>query len=114
MGKSVAEIERRIHDKRGNVAAVARSFGLSRTQIYRRIQKSIKLQAALVESRETMLDNAETELYDRALDGGTPELLFFLKTQGKSRGYIERNELTGIDGDGLVIKVVYGNTDKSP
>jgi hypothetical protein len=44
------------------------------------------------EARETMLDNAETELYEQALNGNTTALIFLLKTQGKGRGYVERQE----------------------
>jgi hypothetical protein len=54
-----------------------------------------------------MLDNAETALYDDALNGNTTALIFFLKTQGKSRGYTERQELTGADGDVITIRVIY-------
>lgn len=49
--------------------------------------------AALTDARERMLDDAETMLYKKVLDGSTPELLFFLKTQGRNRGYVEKQEL---------------------
>ena len=107
MPLTIAQIEKRIRDKRGNIAAVARSFGVTRKAIYDRIHKSAKLRKALIESRETMLDNAETELYDQALDGNTTALIFFLKTQGKIRGYVERQEITGKDGD--KIKLGWGD-----
>lgn len=93
MALSVKAIEKAIRDKRGNVSAVARSFGVSRNAIYDRVQKSTRLQTALAEARDSMLDNAETELYDQALTGNTTALIFFLKTQGKSRGYTERQEV---------------------
>ena len=96
-------IEELLREKRGNIAATARAVGLSRTQIYKRIQKSKHLQEVLAEARETMLDNAETTLYDEALAGNTAALIFFLKTQGKSRGYTERQEVTGADGEQLAV-----------
>jgi len=40
-----------------------------------------------------MLDNAESMLYTKVLAGSTPELLFFLKTQGKRRGYVEKQQV---------------------
>ena len=97
MAVPIDAIENAIYEKRGNLAAVARSFGLTRNAIAARVSKSAKLQKARDEARETMLDNAETTLYDEALNGNTAALIFFLKTQGKSRGYIERTELTGAD-----------------
>ncbi len=34
-------------------------------------------------------------------EGNMTATIFFLKTQGKSRGYIERQEITGADGKKL-------------
>jgi len=51
----------------------------------------------------------ESKLYSKALAGDTTSMIFFLKTQGKKRGYIERQEITGEDGNELVIKVIYAN-----
>lgn len=89
----VAVIKEQIERLNGNVAAVARTLGTSRKTIHNRINESAILQKALRDARESMLDNAESVLYRKVLDGSTPELIFFLKTQGRSRGYIERNEL---------------------
>ena len=106
MRMTITGIEKAIHDKRGNVSAVARSFGVSRNAVQRRIDGNERLQEALREARETMLDNAERTLYDEATDGNTTALIFFLKTQGKSRGYIERQEHTGADGGAINIAYV--------
>lgn len=109
----IEALERALYDKRGNVSAVARSFEISRNAVYKRINKSVKLQNALKESRETMLDNAETELYDQALSGNTTALIFLLKTQGKGRGYVERSEVTGADGEVLIVKRIVEKRDAS-
>jgi len=106
---SVKELEPIIYQKRGNVSAVARHFGVSRPTVYKRINVSQTLQDALVDARETMIDNAETELYDQALSGNTTALIFFLKTQGKRRGYVERQE---VEHDGaLVVNLTWGDND---
>jgi len=39
-----------------------------------------------------MLDMAESSLYRRVLAGDSCAVCFFLKTQGRKRGYIERGE----------------------
>jgi hypothetical protein len=109
MAIAIKAIEKAIYEKRGNLAAVARALGVTRNAVAYRVNNSAKLQKALAEARETMLDNAETTLYDEALDGNTTALIFFLKTQGKSRGYTERQEITGADGDALRIRFIdYG------
>ncbi len=61
-----ADVEQHIEPTKGNVAAIARALGTSRGTVWNRIQSSPSLQTLLAESRETMIDNAESALY-RAL-----------------------------------------------
>jgi hypothetical protein len=96
---SVADVMALVDEKHGNVAAIARALGVARPTIYKRINESVNLQEALSSARETMLDNVESALYSQALNDNTTAMIFFLKTQGKSRGYTERQEITGIDGN---------------
>jgi hypothetical protein len=103
---SVDELIKRIEDTKGNVAAVARSYGVSRVAVYNWVSESAGCRQALEDARETMLDNAESILYKKVLEGSTPELLFFLKTQGKRRGYVERSEVTGADGNAIPVAFV--------
>ena len=104
---TIAGLEKSIREKRGNLAAVARQYGVTRQAISKRVRGSAKLQKSWEEARETMLDNAETELYELALGGNVAALIFFLKTQGKGRGYIERQEFTGKDGESITINFVW-------
>lgn len=50
---------------------------------------------------ERNLDYAESALLKLIKEGNATALIFFLKTKGKHRGYIERSELTGKDGTDL-------------
>jgi hypothetical protein len=104
---SAEQVIAKIHDLHGNVSSVARFFKLSRQTMHKYINDKPSVKAALEESREKMIDNVESALYSQALAGNTTAMIFFLKTQGKSRGYVERNELTGKDGNEVTIKVVY-------
>ena len=88
----------KIHELRGNLSAVARAFNVSRTTLYTFVRAHPTVQQAVDEAREAMLDHAESMLYRKILDGDTTALIFFLKTQGKKRGYVERVETTGQDG----------------
>lgn len=87
------EVIARIESNKGNVSAVARNFGVSRRTILRFADEHPTVRAALDDARQAMLDNAESVLYSKVLQGSTAELIFFLKTQGRERGYIERSEL---------------------
>jgi molybdate-binding protein len=90
---AVEQLQPLLEDNKGNVAAVARKLGVSRTAVYNRINESATLQQVLADARESMLDNAESVLYKKVLEGSTAELIFFLKTQGRNRGYVERQEI---------------------
>jgi len=45
------------------------------------------------------LDFVESQLHKQIKDGNTPSTIFYLKTKGKRRGYIERQELDLNSGD---------------
>jgi hypothetical protein len=109
---TVEEIQQEIESTRGNVAAIARKLGVNRSTIWKRCNESPTLMAALIDARESMLDNAESMLYKKVLEGSTPELLFFLKTQGRNRGYVERQEVTGANGERMEIVVRRGNNNR--
>jgi hypothetical protein len=100
------KIIKAIDDLSGNVSAVARKFQVSRTTLYKYISDHPTVKAALDEAREKMIDNVESTLYSKALAGDTTAMIFFLKTQGKSRGYVERQEVTGKDGETLRIEYI--------
>ncbi|RMG93171.1 MAG: hypothetical protein D6706_15885 [Chloroflexi bacterium] len=106
---SVADILPLIEEHNGNVAAIARHFGVGRATIWRRIEKSPVLQQSLQDARETMLDNAESALYKAVLEGEAWAVCFFLKTQGKNRGYTERQE-HDVQGS-LHIELKWGDGD---
>lgn len=97
----------KVHELRGNLSAVARALGVSRTTLYKFLQAHPTAQQAVEEARETMLDHAESMLYRKVLDGDTTALIFFLKTQGRRRGYVERVETTGRDGGPVQIEARY-------
>ena len=98
-------ISEKITEKRGNLSVVARSFGKSRTWLYNTLNdKYPELWDVITEARESLIDDAESELQKQMLKGNTTALIFFLKTQGKSRGYVERQEVE--HGGGVDITIV--------
>ncbi|KKT30745.1 MAG: hypothetical protein UW18_C0011G0006 [Microgenomates group bacterium GW2011_GWF1_44_10] len=97
-----------IHKYNGNISAIARAFGITRSAIYDYIEKRPELKDIIQDERESILDDAESELFKQAKRGNLSALIFFLKTQGKKRGYVERSEITG--SEGAAIRVEYINT----
>jgi hypothetical protein len=50
------------------------------------------------EIENVALDFAESQLHKQISENSTAATIFYLKTKGKKRGYIERQEITGADG----------------
>ena len=86
----------------GMVHLAARQLGCAPTVIYRRLKRSERLREVLEDQREEFLDIAEASLKRKVIDGEGWAVCFTLKTLGKSRGYVERKELTGANGERLV------------
>jgi hypothetical protein len=102
-------VEAKLREASGNIAAVARVFGVSRQAILQFVNRRPMLQAVLHECRETMLDNAESVLYSAVLAGEAWAVCFYLKTQGKARGYIEKLQ---IDQGAEIRQRVVGQADQ--
>ena len=55
--------------------------------------KDDELLEALQDSREEIIDFAETKLIELIRNGNASAIFFYLKTVGKDRGYIEKQEI---------------------
>lgn len=86
----------------GNVSTACRAVGVSRATFYNWKKSDEKFREAIGELDEYNLDFAETMLMKHIRDGDTTTLIFFLKTKGRERGYVERVEATGANGAPLV------------
>jgi predicted transcriptional regulator len=97
-----------IRVKGGVITSVAKELGISFQAVYKRINNSKKLQEVLEEARESLLDMAESALFRQIQSGNMTAICFFLKTQGKHRGYVERqeSEVSGPGGRPLSIRIV--------
>lgn len=84
----------------GNLSTAAKSLQVERATLYAWIELE-GLDEAVQEGRNKRLDFAESMLDKGMKDGNMTAIIFYLKTQGKSRGYIERQEVTGADGKKL-------------
>ena len=60
------------------------------------------------------LDFAESQLHQQIGNNNTTATIFYLKTKGKKRGYIERQEITGADGipNNFQIEIIDKTEDK--
>lgn len=81
-----------ITEAQGLISVAARRLGVSRSAVYAAVNRHKRVAEALQDARERTTDLAEGKLYGKINDGDITAIIFYLKTQGKARGYIERQE----------------------
>jgi hypothetical protein len=95
---TIAEIAEALKETKGFRSAAARRLGCATSTVTNYINRYKKLQVLAYELKEEMLDIAESKLLANIEAGKESSIFFFLKCQGKERGYVERQEFTGVDG----------------
>ncbi len=85
----------------GVVTSACKTVGIDRTTHYRWLKEDEAYKEATDDIDNVSLDFAESQLFKQIRDGNTTATIFFLKTRGKNRGYVERQEWTGKDGKDL-------------
>lgn len=95
-GHTADEVIEAIRASHGILAAAARKLGVTRQTVHRYVVNYPTIKAAVDEEREKFLDMAEAGLAKHVRRGSLPAIMFALKTVGRSRGYIERQELAGV------------------
>ena len=96
-----------LEESKGLIAPAARALGCDRDTIKRYAAEYPEVAAVQASMRETVTDLAENALYDAILDREAWAVCFYLKCQGKQRGYVERAEVSGPNGAPVKIKLVY-------
>lgn len=82
----------------GTKSGAAKILKCDRKLITKYCQEYRELDGAIQESKNILLDVAETGLMKNVKKGHPSSIFFTLKTLGKERGYVERVESTGKDG----------------
>lgn len=81
------------YEKKGcNITATCAALGISRKTFYEWKEKKKKLSEALEAADESIIDFAESKLIEHIQNDDVQSLIFFLRTKGKKRGYVERTE----------------------
>jgi len=86
----VTAIIEAIKESNGLLTLAAKKAGCTYWTIWNYSKQFPSVAKAIEESHEVMLDFAEGKLYQKIKDGDNTAIIFYLKTQGKARGYIER------------------------
>jgi len=89
----------------GNVTESCKACGISRRTFYDWKNQDEEFKTALESEdfEERLMDFVESKLIKKAEKEDTAVIIFMAKTKCKKRGYVERNEITGPDGESLVL-----------
>ena len=102
-------------DTFGNVSEACRITGIARSAFYRWKEEDKKFQKALeeVDPKESFKDFVELAAVKKIKEGDTAMIIFAAKSKLKDRGWVERQEITGADGDKLnaiTVEIINGAT----
>ena len=79
-------------DNSFNISKACENAGIYRRTYYDWIAKDKDFESRVEEAQEKLIDEVEEALRQKILIGDTTSIIFFLKTKGKKRGYIEKQE----------------------
>ena len=77
----------------GVVTSAAKIVGIDRTTHYVWLDNDEAYKKAVADIENVAIDFAESHLHKQIKKGNTPATVFYLKTKGKKRGYVEKQEL---------------------
>lgn len=86
----------------GIVTTACRAVNIVRDTHYRWLKEDAEYKAAVELISDSVLDFAESKLHNLIEKGDTAATIFYMKTKGKKRGYIERQEITGADNQPII------------
>lgn len=77
----------------GIVTTACNAVGINRSTHYDWMRKDPEYKQAVKSIEDRTLDFAESHLHKLIKEGNPAATIFFLKTKGKARGYVERQEI---------------------
>ena len=88
-----SEVIAQLKKSMGNVSHAARALGMTRTRLCARIAEHPELREIVTDARQTMVDDAENALHASVISKEGWAVTFVLKTIGRDRGYVEKQEV---------------------
>lgn len=88
----------------GIVTSAARAVGIDRRTHTNWVNEDPDYAAAVADIQEQALDRVETALFKKVEDLDTASIIFYLKTKGKARGYVERVQTQEVKAEPFVLE----------
>ncbi len=92
-----------LEDSLGVVSRACDITIVPRRSFYNWYRKDDKFRQAVDEIKSVTLDYVESKLHEGIKDGNMTAIIFYLKTQGKIRGYVERIETQEIHEPKIIV-----------
>ena len=93
-GLTAKQMIEAINKSRGFVTEAADKLGVSRQTFYTYLKKYETARQALENARERRHEMVENKLMSLIAQGNITAIIFYLKTQAKHLGYVERQEVS--------------------
>lgn len=77
----------------GVVTTACKNVGVDRSTFYKYLKEDEEFAEAVKELENVALDFAESQLHKQIQEGVPTSTIFYLKTKGKRRGYVEKQEI---------------------
>jgi len=98
----------------GVVTVACKKANIPRSTYYKWLKEDSDFAEQVRDIENVALDFAESQLHKQIQENSTSATIFYLKTKGKSRGYVERQEITGAEGmpTNFQIEIIGSTKDK--
>lgn len=87
------KILKALEEEHGVVTTACKKIGISRSAYYKLWNSDDKFREECDAIQEAAVDFVESQLFKNIREGNITGQIFYLKTKGKHRGYIERQEI---------------------
>ncbi len=85
-----------LKNNNGNISKACESANIGRQTYYSWLEKDQNFKQDAEDAQESLIDLAESKLVENIRENDNTSIIFFLKTKGKKRGYIEKQEVEHI------------------
>jgi hypothetical protein len=94
----------------GNISNACEQVGIVRQTHYNWMENDETYRNEFLNIKEAAIDFVESKLFQSIQNGSDTAMIFFLKTQAKKRGYIEKTEIQH-EGGGVNIQINWPDGD---
>lgn len=93
------------------VTTACKQVGIDRGTHYNWLKTDTEYAEQVKALENIVLDFAESQLHKQIMDGNTTATIFLLKTKGKGRGYIERQEVVTDSDNFFKVEIIDNDKD---